>query len=97
MRKLLLMICAAVCALALQSCASQPEVRYAPMPRPQVPELDPDLAQKTEPSSLCRELLTLLSASPDVLLQACGGKTTSSTPTTAAETPPIAPSTPAVH
>lgn len=86
MHKPLSMICAAACALALSSCASQPEVRYSALPRVQVPELDPDLMQQDR--LLCRELLTLLSASPDVLQQVCGEKTGLSMPTTDVAPPP---------
>lgn len=65
--------CALLLALVLSGCAAQP--RYQPTPRPQIPALPPDLSQKRDPASLCRELLTLFSASPQALATSCGSET----------------------
>lgn len=61
-------------ALALSACAAQP--RYLPNPpKPQIPALPPDLSQKQDPASLCRELLTIFSASAQALQASCGSAT----------------------
>lgn len=66
--------CALLLALALSACAAQPP-RYLPTPKPQIPALPPDLNQKQDETALCRELLTIFSASPQALDKACGSAT----------------------
>lgn len=69
-----LKMCALALLLALSACAA-PQVRYQPTPKPQIPGLPPDLAQKQDPAKLCRELLSIFSASPQALQESCGNET----------------------
>ena len=66
--------CVLLLALALSACAAQPP-RYLPTPHPTIPALPADLATKQDETALCRELLTLFSASQQALDKACGSAT----------------------
>ena len=73
-----------VLVLVLSGCQSGPvvqPVRLLEKPRPVLPALPAHLAQKKEPTS-CRRLLLSLSASERLLHETCGISMTSSTSTT---------------